>query len=401
MTKKNFCIAPWVHLYVHTTGDVRTCCVGDSSIGNTKLHSLKEIWNSDKMLKMRKDFLEGKIPSNCRQCIDFEKNGIHSLRQAFHQLFEDEVESLSSQTLPDGRLTEFKLKYIDVRFSNFCNFKCRTCFYEYSSSIYNENNKLTGSNADIIVFPGKTKTDLFDQILPHVEFAKKIYFAGGEPLIQSQHWDILDRLIETNRLDIELYYNTNLSSLKYKDKSAIDYWKKFKNILISASIDGWKEAAEYWRSGTQWSTIENHVNEIRKSLPHVRFGTTTTVGWPNLWNALDLIDFCIDTNFIDPKYIMINVLEMPDVYSLKSLPNFKKEKAKERILITLKHLNNAELTDTLLYNNLTGLISFIDSSSTQNALRNFKNFNGRLDQIRNENFFKAFPEHNDMKPFIL
>lgn len=401
MTAENFCVAPWVHLYVHPTGEVKTCCVGTSKIGNSKTHSLKEIWNSDTLKEYRKNFVDGKIGSNCQTCINFEKNGIHSLRQALNLLFDDEIENLKNQTTPDGSLEEFKLKYIDVRYSNFCNFKCRTCYDEYSSSILNEDNKEKGKNNNIIIFPGKTESDLVNQILDHVEHAKKIYFAGGEPLIQPEHWKVLDKLIELGKTDVELYYNTNLSSLRYKDNTVLDYWKQFDNITVAASIDGWKEPAEFWRSGTKWEVIVDHIRQIQQVTPHVKLGTTTTIGWPNLWNALDFVDHCIDTNFIDPSLISINVLQGPIAYSLTSLPQFKKNNAKMRIEQTLEKAEYANLNEGLLYSNLLGLLSFIDSKTTDFELKNFKRLTDRLDRIRKENFFEIFPEHTDIRDYLL
>lgn len=401
MATETFCVAPWVHLYVHPTGEVKPCCIGTSKIGDTKINSLKEIWDSDTVKEYRKKFLAGDFPSNCDTCARFEKNGIHSLRQSLNLLFQDELEELKSQTLPDGGMKEFKLKYIDVRYSNFCNFKCRSCYDEYSSAILNEDNKEKNKEGNIIIFPGKDENELVTQVLDHVEHAKKIYFAGGEPLIQPEHWKVLDKLIELGKTDVELYYNTNLSSLKYKDKNILNYWKKFTNIIVAASIDGWNEAAEFWRSGTKWNTIADHVQQIQQQTPHVRLGTTTTIGWPNLWNALEFIDHCIDTNFIDPNFIYINVLQGPEVYSLTSLPAFKKIAAKNRITETLNKLKTLKLDNGLLYSNLSGLISFIDSKSTEGKLKVFNDVTSRLDRLRNENFFEAFPEHNDMKPYLL
>jgi hypothetical protein len=139
------------------------------------------------------------------------------------------------------------------------------------------------------------------------------------------------------------------------------------------------------------------VAEIQKNAPHVMFGTTTTVGWPNLWNALELIDHCIDTRFIDPNLIHINILQTPSIYSLTSLPEFKKIVAKERIELTLKKLSIADLEENLLFSNLKGIIQFMYSQSTESSLSQFNKVTSRLDQRRSEDFFQAFPEHADLQ----
>lgn len=393
----NFCVMPWVHLHVHPTGEVKTCCIGKDTVGNCKTAELKEVWNSNELKQLRLDFLNNKINDNCAICINHEKNKIHSLRQSLNSTFENEIPSLVDKTNTDGSCDEFKLKYLDIRFSNFCNFKCRTCFGESSSAIFNEDLKESGSTSEMIIYPGKSESDILEQVLPHIEFVQKIYFAGGEPLIQREHWDILDKLIELGRTDVELFYNTNLSTLKFKDKHLVDYWKHFTNVIVSASIDGWKAPAEYWRSGTKWDVIENNIKTIRSKTPHIKLGTTTTIGWPNLWNALDFLDHCIDTNLIDPMLLRTNVLTAPGLYSLSSLPEFKKILAKKRITQTVDKLNEPI---AMLHSDLLGLINFIDSSSTTKSLKNFTKFNGRLDRLRGEDFFETFPEHIDMKPYL-
>lgn len=397
---KNFCIAPWVHMYLHTTGDVRTCCVGKDSIGSSKKDSLRDLWNSDSLKQIRNNLLIGKTITNCETCDRFEENKIHSLRQGLNSLFEDQIEDLKSKTLSDGSLLDFNLQYIDVRYSNFCNFKCRMCYDEYSSSIIEENNKLNKFQKEILIYPGKTEDDIITQILPHIKTARKIYFAGGEPLIQFQHWVILEEMIKYEKFDIEIFYNTNLSSFRYKDKSVLDYWKNFNNIKLMASIDGWKEPIEYWRKGTKWNIIEKNILKIKKTVPHVQLGTTTTIGWPNLWNALDFIEYCIETQFIDVDLINTNTLQTPLYYSLTSLPLFKKKLAKERILITINNLIKSNNTENLLFSNLNGLIRFMESNSTEYSLKDFNKGNGNLDHIRSEDFFKAFPEHIDLKEFL-
>ena len=57
-----------------------------------------------------------------------------------------------------------------------------------------------------------------------------IYFAGGEPLIMKKHYEILDFLIENNLNEkVFLRYNTNLSTLKYKNIKRKFY---FRNVLF-------------------------------------------------------------------------------------------------------------------------------------------------------------------------
>lgn len=393
MSNTFFCILPWLHLYIHPSGDVRTCCVGKTSVGNTKNNTLEENWNSDNLKKIRQELLNNQIPLNCEWCQFSEKHTGSSMRFQSNEKFKSEITKLVPLTAEDGHLEKFELQYVDLRFSNLCNFKCRTCNSEYSSAIsYEENKQYSNSH---IVYPGVTATDIDEQIIKQIPYLKRLYIAGGEPLVQRNHYDLLEHLVQSNRTDIELMYSTNLSLLTYKGKNILDYWKKFNVVEVNASIDGWKTGLEYWRKGAKWDVIVENVNLIKKETPHVRLGISPTVGWPNLWNLLDLIDFCVDTQFIDCSTIHINMLRTPMMYSLTSLPEFKKNLAKLRIENTIDKISNGPTK-----NGLHGLINFMFTESNEHFLVDFTKNTAILDSIRRENFFTAFPEHLDIKDYL-
>ena len=66
------CVWPWESSYISKTGNVVPCCIiGDEkvvSFGNIKDNSFKEIWNSEKYKKFRKDIKNNKIPDYCKNC---------------------------------------------------------------------------------------------------------------------------------------------------------------------------------------------------------------------------------------------------------------------------------------------------------------------------------------------
>lgn len=388
-----------MHLYVHPTGEVRTCCIGQTPLGSCKTSDLNTIWNSHSLKNIRSELLVGNVPSNCEWCKLSETHTNDSMRIRMNKKFKNQIPKLVDLTTKDGIVKQFQLQYADIRFSNLCNFKCRICGPEFSSSILYERNKITDTQSSHLIFPGSDISDLNSQLEEHIPYLKKIYIAGGEPLIQKNHWELLDKLIKMNRTDIELMYSTNLSVLTYKGKYAIDYWNKFSIVEVNASIDGWNKESEYWRKGTNWNDIVSNVKNIRTESPHVRLGMCPTVAWPNLWNVLDLIDHCINTNFINPEHIHINVLQYPLRYALTTLPKFKKIDAIDRINKTLQQVIVNQITGPL-QSGLEGLINFIESESTERYLVDFIKFNAILDNVRNEDFFQIFPEHLDIKKYL-
>lgn len=400
-----FCIAPWKHLYLHTTGEVKTCCVGQNTHGSTKENTLEEIFHSSNYNKLRSDFLletrSELISENCKRCIEMEENNIHSLRESLNTLFSQDIEDVKNRTSIDGGYPEYTIEYLDARFSNLCNFKCRMCSNEYSSSIYAEHILAHNlGNEKPYIFAGKTRENLLEQILAQVNNFKKVYFAGGEPLIQWEHWALLEEIIKQGKTDTEIVYNTNLSNLSFKGKQVTDYWNKLKNVLVLASLDGMGDKIEYWRKGTDWQTICDNLNTIKQNNPHVRIGTTTTIGWPNLYNALDFIEFCMDTGFVDYKLININVLREPESHSVTTLPKHKKHEVERRVYKTLDKIRSLRENEvSLLERNLEGLITFMYSKDTEDYMKKFFGTTKQTDKIRNESFFDVFPEHSDLKVY--
>ena len=107
------------------------------------------------------------------------------------------------------------MRYFDLRFSNICNFKCRTCNYEYSSQ-WEQEDKRRGIKRPIINF-AKEDTALLQDVINQIPNIETAYFAGGEPLITEEHYIIIEEMIRKNRTDIKLMYNTNLSNFKFKN----------------------------------------------------------------------------------------------------------------------------------------------------------------------------------------
>ena len=198
---KTLCILPWVHMYANADGKVLPCCIGDYNkpLGNTHTNSIKDIWNSPEYKKLRLAMLSGLKPSVCRQCWTHEEAGNKSSRMHNNKQFAKYM-SFIDETNPDGSLDEMKLRYMDVRWSNICNFKCRTCSATFSSSWAQEDGK-----ENIFIFAGGDNNDsLYEQFLPYYKDIDVFYFAGGEPLLTDKHYDILEYLIENNRTDVTL-----------------------------------------------------------------------------------------------------------------------------------------------------------------------------------------------------
>jgi radical SAM protein with 4Fe4S-binding SPASM domain len=242
---KTFCMAPWIHLHSWANGTVYPCCVSNSSpehaYGNLRTNSLKDLYNSEKIKQLRRNMMNDVATDTCQKCYDQETIGIRSVRQNMNIDYLNNYRHLVELTDEYGFVTpdNIQLPYLDLRFSNICNLKCRTCSLDFSSKWYEDELKLQGrdiSDTRIIKIRENTES-IFSELDPLIPNIKKIYFAGGEPLIMQEHWTFLEKIQQQNCNHIELFYQTNLTQLKYKNKNIFDIWNHFDSVNVSASLD--------------------------------------------------------------------------------------------------------------------------------------------------------------------
>ena len=137
MNKNTLCTIPWMHLAFEPSGKVVPCCLTshhDVFAGDLNKQPIDQIWNSQTMKDLRLQFLANEEPKICSTCFDREKVTGESGRYYHNKEFKDIIPIIPAMTEPDGTVPDMKLKYWDFRFSNLCNFKCRSCGPRYSSA---------------------------------------------------------------------------------------------------------------------------------------------------------------------------------------------------------------------------------------------------------------------------
>jgi radical SAM protein with 4Fe4S-binding SPASM domain len=387
---KTFCILPWIHIYANPDGSVLPCCIGDhhNHLGNVQSQTIEEVWNDEKYRTMRKKMLTGEKCDECSACYKIEESEATSPRQLHIDKFKKYI-PLTAATNFDGSV-DMNLRYFDIRWSNICNFKCRSCSSTYSSSWATEDNTV-GHDKKVFIFSGgNNNDDLYNQFLPHFKNIEEFYFAGGEPLLTDKHYDILEYLISIGKTNVKLQYNTNLSNLKYKDKSIISLWKKFSNVRVYASLDSWGDRAEYIREGTDWKIIEYNFRLIKRQLPHVQLYTTTVVSSLNVSTLPEFFTYILESKLFKIKDFKpsLYILQTPHFYSFSMLNN----ELKSTIINKLSKAKFSANIDKQLQN---VILSLKNSTYNEPSLQEFKRVTADLDTIRNRNFLKTFPELKD------
>lgn len=272
------CLAPWVHTYLSPQTERRMCCASrepaqnfeqyiDTKSGTGKYIplTLEQHWNSEHMRSVRRRMMAGETLPECEVCNDKLLN-TSVYRTYFDHLFGHKLSDVFANTLPDGSTTMVPVSW-DYRFSNLCNFKCRTCGDMLSSSWETEEKShamvdWSNSKNNWMVPTVRSAISAFQDTQIEAEFnraveshsVEEIYWVGGEPLMYEQHWRYMQRIVELGD-GPRLYarYNTNLSRIQYRGVDLYrDILSRVRDWQICASLDGTNEIGEYIRTGLDY-----------------------------------------------------------------------------------------------------------------------------------------------------
>ena len=302
----SLCMAPWVHTYLSPQTERRMCCASrepaqnfeqyiDTASGTGKYIpiSLDEHWNSPHMMSVRSRMMSGEILPECEVCNDKLLN-TDVYRTYFWQLFKHKYPDIWETTDTAGRTTMQPVSW-DYRFSNLCNFKCRTCGDMLSSSWETEqrqHNMIDWSNSKNAWMKPEVRQEIsaFQDSKIEAEFAaaveqhrvEEVYWVGGEPLMYEQHWRYMKRIVELgDGPKVYARYNTNLSRVDYRGVNLYrDILSGLRDWQICASLDGTGAIGEYIRTGLeydQWLDNFGAAVEIQRHRRQVRIDFTLTL----------------------------------------------------------------------------------------------------------------------------
>ena len=376
---KTFCILPWMHLAINSSGSLRVCC--NSTPGKNFItkdgrpykawyDDLEEAWNSPVYKEIRKQMLDGERPEMCQRCFREEDVGIKSPRQAWNDKWKEDKEYTENP--------EFNIKYVDLRLGNLCNLKCRMC-NPYSSNQWVKEWHLVEDALSESEYKRLSKMDwpekerTWENLFSIAHTVEEIYLTGGEPTIIKEQHKLLDYFIDNGTAkNIKLKYNTNLTNVP---KHLLDKWKKFKVIQLNCSIDATGALDRYIRYPSDWKTIEKNFNEIRK-LDNANIEIHCTVQIYNILRLQELIEWALPYK----HKIYFNILNHPEYLNIRCLPK------------DLKINVEKNLQPYLLLPRVKGIIDYIWAEDWSDKLPQFVKYTKELDASRNESIKDVVPE---------
>jgi hypothetical protein len=249
--------------------------------------------------------MAGETLPECEVCNDKLLN-TDVYRSYFWHLFGSKYyDQIWHSTDEDGTTSMLPVSW-DYRFSNLCNFKCRTCGDMLSSAWESEqrqHNMIDWNNPKNTWMQPEVRREIsrFQDQEIEQEFSaaveqhrvEEIYWVGGEPLMYEQHWRYMNRIIELgDGPKVYARYNTNLSRVTYRGTDLYQHiLPRIRDWQICASIDGTGAVGEYIRTGLDWNSwLENFRRgvDIQRHPRQMRIDFTLTL--PGLFEVQAIQD---------------------------------------------------------------------------------------------------------------
>jgi MoaA/NifB/PqqE/SkfB family radical SAM enzyme len=323
-----------------------------------------------------------------------EKNGDVSKR------IKENREVIDTSINEDGSITP-NLTNVELRLGNYCNFKCRSCNAESSTSWITDYYKLK----DIVPLPSDYHTiknskdsnynwpdDLtfYDDLIKFTPNLNLLQVSGGEPFLVSKHNYLIERMVEEGHAkNTTISYITNANYDFEKIKPTLERLKSFKNVVLSVSIDDVGDRNTFIRSLSNWdltiTNLKRYVNEY-----NFHIGVTQTVNAFNFLYIEELAQFLVKEGLykldgtgkiyrITPNHVFSPSYQNANIFPI----DVRRKKIDE-----IKGLISDEF-----YNDLHGIYY----NAPQNGeIDLFVKVTNEVDKIRSEHFLNTFPKIKDV-----
>jgi len=375
---KNTCPAFFLDATIDPVGSYSPCTALGGSAFNFGDQTFKLTWQDPKLADVRQRSISGEKLDICKRCWSEENLGFVSER---NYLIADVPDGLD---YTDPGYYAIGPRHLNIKVSNICNLRCRTCqskdsyLYHIEGEYYEKQYNLKNTHYTM----EKVKKHFTDRQLDELfEFAKnleRIELYGGEPFLDDQIPKFLIRLVESgisNRIDFSVSTNGT--------HELTDAWRRilsnFKNVMINVSIDGIGSQFTYMRHPGKWDVVEKNLNEFfnleyTAKSNNITVQPVVTVSALNVLSLPGIFEYFKKFN-VEPFIILV---QWPRYYCVNVLP----ESVRPTVEQILSNYNNSKFDP---------LIKLLNTPRSE-KWENFKFWTRAKDEYRNEKFLDTFPE---------
>jgi uncharacterized Fe-S cluster-containing radical SAM superfamily protein len=431
-----FCLAKWTQVTMHLHNGMTHSCHHPSP-HKVPLEEIKRnptaLHNTNYKKEKRREMLNGGKPEECNYCWNVEKSSnsfsdrVFKSSESWSQPYLEEIKGL------DWR-ANYNPKYVEVSFSNTCNFKCSYCSPMFSSKWMEEIEKNgpypTSTNFNDLTWVKQTNqlpykhSDDNPYVKSFWEWWPSLYhdlhtfrITGGEPLLSKDTWKILDFIetTDTPNEKLNISINTNLGVPKNLIVRFVEQVKKIisggrvSEFIIFTSCESYGKQAEYIRNGLDYELFLENVEYILSELPKVTINVMATFNALSVFGYGELLDKIFE---LKQKYknnerywtsaiqIDTSYLRWPEHLSVKILDDEHKElileAAKKAFYYSTPEFNrdNYGFSDVEVQK-LKRLYDYAiseDNFDIELNRKDFVSFVDEHDKRRGTEFLKTFPQ---------
>ena len=338
-----FCLAKWTQVTMHLGIGLTHSCHhpvqhkipiseikrDPSSLHNTRYKKLQ-----------RKEMLEGGRPKECNYCWNIEDNS-NSFSDRVFKSAEPWSLPYFEQIKDSHWREEFNPRYVEVSFSNTCNFKCAYCGPQYSSKWVEEIEKFGGYKTstnynNIEELQAKNEMpykhsehnpylDAFWEWWP--DLYKDLHtfrITGGEPLLAKDTFKVLEYIQKhwEQNPNLSLAINSNLgvpdALVDRFIEIATDLCEnnKVRELIIFTSVEAKGKQAEYVRFGLDYNKFWNNIDKILTKLPKVTINVMATFNALSVFTYSDVIEktFRMKKKHANDERYWISAIQLDTAY---------------------------------------------------------------------------------------
>lgn len=430
------CLAKWFQTTIYIqTGETHSCYhPAPHIIPLTELkNNPSALHNTLHKKNERAEMLAGKQTSGCEYCWKVERLG--------GEFISDRLLRSSTLNTPDNiSLIKNGLwdqnvnpEYLEISFSNECNFKCGYCHPKASSRYTREiekfgpytmvkNHRLDIDWYKLFEENDNPYLDAFWKWWPDLrKHLKVLRITGGEPLMHKSTWKLLESLKKDPLPELELNINSNMGVKtewvqKLCDKiNDLVTSKSIKRFKLYTSIDTWGERAEYIRTGLDiklWErNLDLYVNETKSPIVFmITFNILSVTSFKQLLQKIlewrkkytHLIPYGaskfdrkirFDTPFLtEPLQYDMNILPKDEFMPyMEECLSFMKANSVEEDLTTFSEMECLKFERVVEYMRMSNY----GDEKLKEGRKDFANWFDEYDRRRGTNFLSTFPEYRN------
>lgn len=387
--KNTYCILAEQGLHLHNSGRCNSCSDSlhwwsDKNIPmDLTTHSLEEIWNSDSRQQFLNDLRNGVEHANCEKCWQKERIGIESKRQISNRIFSN-----------NNKLTP---QFIDLKWGNVCNLKCRHCnpwtsskwLKEWYAVERKDRQEFAEYAQEFSTTQKSYRHDNHEHF--HTTFkkwfldSKNLMLYGGEGMYVKDVQKMFAEAANSGQSkNIDVYINTN--GTIYSEEW-IEILSKFRSVRMAFSIDGIGKSFDYIRSGASWNEVCTNFKKYQQ-ISNIDISIVTTIFTLNVYNSAEILYNIFNELGVMPS---VNFVYGPEWWDIRILPIDVKEK------ISIK-LDELKFTDAHYCEQINQIKKFLFDSveNADNKYEQMKHWIKSIDSLRNESFAEVFTEFNKL-----